>query len=106
MAWAGRPVMSSPAKRTRPDVGLHDAGDQVKQRGLAGAVGADDGADLARARRCMLDVVDGDEGAVALGQAVQLDQRAARRPLRLAPSACAHRFSHGAALPPSAARRA
>src|SRR5512138_658995 len=53
---------------------LHGAGDDVEQRRLAGAVGADDGADLA-----VLDphrhLVERHQGAVAARHAVELEQR-------------------------------
>ena len=42
--------MSSPSSTTRPRVGLDEAGDEVEQRGLAGAVGPDE-AERSRLRR-------------------------------------------------------
>ena len=42
------PVTSSPPKRDAPARGRVDAGNDVEQRGLAGAVRSDDGEDLAR----------------------------------------------------------
>ena len=56
--------MSSPAKTTCPGARLEHAGDQVEEGGLAGAVGTDDGADLAGLHR-HVDVVDGDQRAEA-----------------------------------------
>jgi len=41
-----RPVSSSPLKRTCPELGVVRPGDEVEQRRLARAVGADDRADL------------------------------------------------------------
>src|SRR4029450_2182950 len=55
------------------DRGLVEAGDAVEDRGLAGAVGADDGGDLLRPAD-EGDVVDGNEGAEAHGEVLGLDQ--------------------------------
>ena len=43
----GRPVMSAPSKNTRPSVGGEESGDDREQRGLAGAVRADQRGDAA-----------------------------------------------------------
>ena len=45
---AGRLVTSSPLKRTVPALGPHQPADALEQGGLAGAVGAEQGDDLAR----------------------------------------------------------
>ena len=55
-------------------VGRDLAGELADQRGLAGAVRADDGVQLAR-RHVERDVVGGDDAAEALAQAVDLQQR-------------------------------
>ena len=52
---------------------LDDAGDEVEQRRLAGAVGSDDGAHLA-VGNLHADVVHGNERAVTLRQTVDLEQ--------------------------------
>ena len=81
---------------------LHHPGDQVEQRGLAGAVGPDDGANLADGD-LHADVVDGDECAIALGQAVNLDEgrgHPIRSPLGR-PWPC---LNHASRPPPEASR--
>ena len=57
ISFGGSPVMSSPLNRMRPEVGLQHAGQAVEERALAGAVRADDGADLA-APELEIDVVE------------------------------------------------
>ena len=47
MRWLGWPAISSPSKRIEPRDGPMHPGDGADQRGLARAVGADDGDDLA-----------------------------------------------------------
>ena len=67
-ACVGRRVMSRPAKWMRAGVGREVAGELADQRGLAGAVGADQGVDLARPH-VDRDVVGRDQAAEALDQA-------------------------------------
>ena len=72
--WLGRPAIAWSANRIAPALRLDRAGDDVEQRRLAGAVGTDDGADLA-----FLDphgdLVERDQRAVASCHAVELEQR-------------------------------
>ena len=49
--WLGTRVMSRSNSAIEPRVGRDLAGDEIEQRGLAGAVGADDQAPLARLDR-------------------------------------------------------
>ena len=63
VAW---PTMSSPAKRMRPFDAVGLADDRLQQRGFAGAVGADDGDDLAGAD-ANIDMVNGAEFAIENG---------------------------------------
>src|SRR5216683_562833 len=56
-------------------VGGDEAGEQVEERGLAGAVGAEDAGDLAGLER-EGDVLHGGEAAEALGEALDLEERA------------------------------
>src|SRR5690606_33525317 len=58
-------------------VGLFLAGDHLEERGLAGAVGADDAADRAR-RHDEAQVVDEQAVAEALGDVLELDHRVAQ----------------------------
>ena len=74
MRLGGRPVMSSPLKTMRPAVGRMHAGEAVEERALAGAVRADDGADLA-ARDLEVDVVERGQTAEADGQALGAQAR-------------------------------
>src|SRR4029079_19377031 len=64
-------------------VGAQMAGDQVEQRGLAGAVGPDDGGDLALGH-AHAGVVDGQEAVEGFAQAADLEHQAARRSRRAA----------------------
>src|SRR5262245_46420936 len=57
--------------------GLDDARDQMKKRGLARAVGTDDGPDLATGH-LHVDIIDGNECAVAPRQAGKLYQQGRR----------------------------
>ena len=57
----------------RAVVGGQEAGDEVEQRRLAGAVGPDEPEDLARVRASKRDVVDGGDAAEALGDAADLE---------------------------------
>src|SRR5690606_13288462 len=61
-----------------------EAGEAVEDRGLAGAVRADDGRDLARPGG-ERDVVDRDESAEAHGQMADLEQWHAHRPASAGP---------------------
>ena len=80
---AREPELAAPVDRQRGDVvaGEADAagvrrdlaGELADQRGLAGAVRADDGVQLARRHR-ERDAVGGDHAAEALGQSVDLQQ--------------------------------
>ena len=54
----GSRVTSWPSSRTRPRVGRLEPGDDVEQRGLAGAVGTDQPGDAARLRRSTVVVVE------------------------------------------------
>ena len=72
--WTGSAVMSPPSKRMLPPLWRDLAGQQADQRGLAGAVRADDGVQFA-ARDIERDGVGGDDAAEALGQALDLQQR-------------------------------
>ena len=65
--------MSSPSKMMRPEVCCQKAADQVEERGLAGAVGTDDGAQLAGLDRHR-HVVDGDQAAELLGDVLDPQQ--------------------------------
>ena len=47
IALEGRPVMSSPSKKMRPEVGRRHAGKAIEERALARAVRPDDGANFA-----------------------------------------------------------
>ena len=67
MRLGGSPVMFSPLKRMRPEVGPHDAGQAVEERALARPVRADDGADLA-ALHLEIDAVERGQAAEADGQ--------------------------------------
>ena len=58
-ASADNPSIGFPAKVIAPPSGASVPGDHVEQRGLAGAVGADDGEDRAR-RHGEADIVDGE----------------------------------------------
>ena len=60
-------VMSSPRNTIRPPSASQRAGDQVEQRGLAGAVRADQARAISPALDLEADVVDGDQAAEALG---------------------------------------
>ena len=60
-----------------PRVGLLLAGDHAEERGLAGAVGADD-ADDAAAREAEREVLDQQPVAVALAQVLGLDHDVAQ----------------------------
>ena len=62
-----------------------EAADQIEERRLAGAVGADHGAQLARLDG-ERDVVDGDQAAEALRDVVDLEQAHALAALRSMPS--------------------
>jgi hypothetical protein len=66
-------IIAIAAHQQAADGGLVEAGDAVEDRGLAGAVGADDGGDLLRPAD-EGDVVDGDEAAEAHGEVLDLDQ--------------------------------
>ena len=72
-------VMSSPRRRTRPPSIGEEAGDAVEQRGLAGAVVADEAEDLALAE-LEVDVVDRGDAAEALHHAVALEDLGASGP--------------------------
>ena len=72
------PVMSLAGEADAAGVGRDLAGQLADQRGLAGAVRADDGVQLA-ARHRERDVVGGDDAAEALGQAVDLRAAAQAR---------------------------
>ena len=65
-------------KRISPLSGRERAGDQVEHRGLARAVRADQADDLAGARRVKRQLVDGDQAAEGLAQAVDLEHRRCR----------------------------
>ena len=65
-AWAGRRVMSRPAKRMRAGVGQQAAAEQADEGGLAGAVRADQRVDLAGGE-VEVDAVDGREAAEVRG---------------------------------------
>ena len=69
------PVMSLPSNRIGPDVGGEEAGEQVEQRGLAGAVGADERVDGALGDG-EVDVGDRPEAAELLGQGAGLQDAA------------------------------
>ena len=71
------PVMSRPPKRIWPERGREEAGEQVEQRGLAGAVGADQGVHGALGD-AQVDVGDGAEAAELLGQGAGLEQGSCR----------------------------
>ena len=88
--WCTMPMPAAmaspgPAKRdgravdagSRPSSGVVEAVEHVHQRGLAGAVLAQQGVDLARLDD-EVDVVVGDQRAEALGDAAQLELHAAR----------------------------
>ena len=81
-ARRGRPgasdEMSTPSRSTASRVGLGEAGDQVEQRRLAGAVVADEPDDLAGAH-VEVDAVDRDDAAEAPAQA-QAPTAPGRRP--------------------------
>ena len=83
--------MRSPAKAIVPWLGREHAGDHVEQRGLAGAVRADDREDRAL-RDAEADLVDREQAAKALADALDLEQRAHGCRLGQAPSL---RASHG-----------
>ena len=67
--------MRLPAKAIEPWLGHEHAGDHVEQRGLAGAVRPDDGEDLALGDR-EAHIVDREQAAEALADALHLEQRA------------------------------
>ena len=77
---AGSAVTSSPSNTIEPWVGGSTPGDQVEQRRLAGAVGADQADDLAAPDRNR-DIAVGDEAAEALPDAAGFQQRASSRRL-------------------------
>ena len=58
-------------------VGVDETDEHAQRRRLAGAVRAEQAADLARADG-EVEVVDGEHGAVALGEVADLDRRASR----------------------------
>ena len=66
-------VTSRPSKRIRPAVGSQRAGDQVEQRGLAGAVGADQPEPVA-GRHPQVDPVQGGEVTVPAAETVDQQQ--------------------------------
>ena len=68
------PVMSRPSNTIVPEVGGISQVSILKNVRLAGAVGADDAAQLAVADG-EIDVAVGDEAAIALGQAGRLQDR-------------------------------
>src|SRR5438477_1702513 len=63
-------------ERDVPAIGTQMTGDQVEERGLAGAVGSDDGADRA-ARHAERHAGDGHEAVEALGEIADLKHSAA-----------------------------
>ena len=67
------PVMSCAANRIWPERRREEAGEQVEQRGLAGAVGADQRVHAALGD-AQVDVGDGAEAAELLGQRAGLEQ--------------------------------
>ena len=69
-----RPPTSCPSKRPRPAVGLVEPGEQVEERRLAGAVGADQRGDLVALDLDVVDV-DGGEAAEAAPHAVGDEDR-------------------------------
>ena len=76
---AARRVTSRPPSSTRAGVGGQEAGDQVEQRRLAGAVGPDDADDLARARPRSDTSSTAADAAEAPGHADDLERRRAVR---------------------------
>ena len=70
---AGRSVMSRPSKQDAARGRREEAADQIEEGGLAGAVGADHGAQLARLDR-ERDVVDGDQAAEGARDVLDLEQ--------------------------------
>ncbi len=76
MACAGSPVMSSPAKRTLPTVGFTTPVMRWNSVVLPAPLGPMT-ARISPLDDLHVDVVDGDEGAVALRQAVEVDQGSA-----------------------------
>ena len=72
---ADRPARSRPAEADFPCVARHDVGDEVEDRGFAGAVRTDQRGDLMRLR-IERHVVDGFEAAEAFGEAAHAQDRA------------------------------
>ena len=73
ISCGSRPSRLSPAKRMSPRVRRVDAGDEVEERRLAGAVRADHADDLALVD-VQVELVDAREPAEALRDALQLEQ--------------------------------
>ena len=89
--FGGRPTIDSPSKRMSPSSGRVDAGDEVEERRLAGAVRADHADDLVLVD-VQVEVGDHLQAAERLRDALQLEQRRAIRrsppwPSRTAPAA-------------------
>ena len=76
---APRGERAGPRTRSRPQVGVIDAADQVEDRRLAGAVRADEGEDLA-ALHVEADVVDGDARRRSARRGCEPRAAARRRP--------------------------
>ena len=74
MRSGAQPVMRWPQKKISPAPRHQRAGDQVEQRGLAGAVRADQAGDAAGLHR-QVDARHGDQAAEGLGDAAQFQQR-------------------------------
>ena len=71
--WAGTPVRGLPSKMILPDGGLEQAGEGAQGGGLAGAVGADEGDDLA-GFDAEGDAFDGFDLAVGDAEVLDLEQ--------------------------------
>ena len=95
----GRPRMDLPSQSTSPRSGARLPGDQVEQRGLAGAVRADQRGDDAGAQR-QRHVVDGLQAAEGLGGAGHLQAGSVLLPAWLMASSRAFGFSWKPHRPP------